>query len=110
MPLQTIIQFVYNIVSCSIAVTYKPSMEVDSPSALLNQQIPKSYINLDAAIKRKVVDLVKNNKPPFMAQKEFYYCFHTIFDNDEELEEAVRFLSLQGIIIINFMMTMDVLV
>lgn len=70
-------------------------MKESDPRALVNQQIPRSFVELEAGI-RKMVALRGNNQPPIMEEKEFCDVFSNYFDDVLEMKEAVRFLSLQG--------------
>ena len=70
-------------------------MKEDDPRALLNQQIPHSFVQLQDAIRDELLTLRKN-QPPIMEEKEFRGKFLKLFNSVSEMEEAVRFLTLQG--------------
>ena len=80
----------------SHAVKYNPDMKEGDPRALLNQQIPQSFADLQDAIRQELVTLRVNNQPPIMEEKEFRSTFLKYFNGIAEMEEAVRFLTLQG--------------
>lgn len=44
---------------------------VDDPSALLQQYIPKSYLNLQKEIDKRIVEMEKKNLAPIMNKREF---------------------------------------
>ena len=80
----------------SHAVKYNPDMKENDPRALLNQQIPHSFVQLQDAIREELLNLRMKNQPPIMEEKEFRGTFFKLFNDIAELEEAVRFLTLQG--------------
>ena len=71
-------------------------MKEDDPRALLNQQIPYSFVQLQDAIRDKLLTLRMKHQPPIMEEKEFRDTFLKLFNDIAEMEEAVRFLTLQG--------------
>ena len=75
---------------------YVPDMKEDDPRALLNQQIPSSFVCLHDEIRKELVTFRVNDKPPIMMEKDFCAAFSKLFDSIAEMKEAVRFLSLQG--------------
>ena len=71
-------------------------MKEDDPRALLNQQIPHSFVQLQDSIRDELFTLRMKNQPPIMEEKEFSGKFLKFFNSVPEMEEAVRFLTLQG--------------
>lgn len=71
-------------------------MKENDPKALLNQQIPQSFVNLQESIRKELVTYCDNNQSPIMEEEEFRKTFMKHFINVGEMNEAVRFLSLQG--------------
>ena len=69
---------------------YKPDLDENSHHALLQQQIPSSFLDLQ----RGVRDLSEYS--PVLYEEEFYQQFRKLFDDDDELNEAVQYLTLQG--------------
>jgi len=51
-------------------VRYKTGKE-DSSDLLLNLMVPESYLKLQDAIKRKVIELKESEKPPILKADEF---------------------------------------
>lgn len=80
----------------SRTVRYNPDMKEDDPRVLLNQQIPHSFVQLQDAIRDELLTLRMKNQPPIMEEKEFRGKFLKLFNSISEMEEAVRFLTLQG--------------
>ena len=76
---------------------YKPDMNETDPKALFSQLIPRTFLNLQDSIREKVIDLKEKKHPPIMTEEEFYKTFKNIFDDEEELNEAVFCLNLQGV-------------
>ena len=81
-------------------VEYKEDLDESSPHALLQQQIPKSFLTLQEKVSELVKDLQDKGKPPVLQSTEFKHHFQKLFDDEEELNEAVHYLTLQGNIII----------
>ena len=54
-----------------IAVAYDPLKAPEDPSALLNQLIPQSYINLEEAVQSKAAKMMLAKEIPILTQKEF---------------------------------------
>lgn len=70
---------------------YKKDLKEKDPHALLNQQIPASFLQLQ----EEIYHVYKQH--PKMNDKEFHEKFGRIFEGDEEeLNEAVHYLTLQG--------------
>ena len=80
----------------SHTVNYNPDMGDDDPRALLNQQIPHSFVQLQDALKEELLTLRMKNKSPIMEEKEFRDKFLKHFNGVSDMEEAVRFLTHQG--------------
>ena len=76
--------------SLSLLVEYKPDMVETNPHALLQQQIPESFKKLQDGINKLKREMPKMN------EKEFHKEFGKFFEDDEELNEAVHYLTLQG--------------
>jgi len=57
----------------SHAVRYKPGKEDNAESAdlLLQLMVPESYLNLQEAIKKKIIEMKENEKPPILKVEEF---------------------------------------
>ena len=77
-------------------VEYKEDLDESSPHALLQQQIPKSFLTLQEKVSELVKDLQDKGKPPVLQSTEFKQHFQQLFDDEEELNEAVHYLTLQG--------------
>ncbi len=69
---------------------YKKDLKETDPHALLRQQIPASFLQLQ----EEIYKVYKTQ--PKMSDREFYKQFRKIFEDDEELNEAVHYLTLQG--------------
>ena len=88
---------------------YKKDLDESSPYALLQQQIPKSFLTLQEKVSELVKDLQDKGKPPVLQSTEFKQHFQKLFDDEEELNEAVHYLTLQGSresVIINVFITL----
>ena len=55
----------------SLVVTYLPEKSPDDPSALLNQLIPQSYIDLEEAVQTKAAKMMIAKEIPILTEKEF---------------------------------------
>ena len=78
-------------------VEYKKDLSPDSSYALLKQQIPKSFLQLQERVSDLVKGFNEKQRPPYLSHEEFSSNFLSIFDNDEEeMNEAVNYLTLQG--------------
>ena len=75
---------------------YKPDMSETDPKALFQQRVPKTFLSLQEKIQEKVFQLKKDGKAPIMEEADFRTAFLELFDDEEELNEAVYFLNLQG--------------
>ena len=73
-----------------ILVEYKSALKENDPHALLQQQIPATFLKLQEEVHKIHKD------QPKMNDKEFFAKFRKFFDDDEELNEAVHYLTLQG--------------
>ena len=78
-------------------VEHKPEMKEDDPKALFSQQIPKSFFNLQEDIRKLLVDYKEKQLPPILEEEAFRKEFRKKFEDDEEMTEAVYYLTLQGI-------------
>ena len=59
-------------ISCLlIIVVYDPKKFPDDPSALFNQQIPQSYIDLEEEVLFKAAKMTHAKEIPILTQKEF---------------------------------------
>ena len=73
---------------------YDSKLKESDPKALLNELVPESFIQLQSAIQKKLMD---GNCAPFLKEEEFNAEFKKHFDgNTIEMKEAVRFLGYQG--------------
>ena len=79
-----------------ITVEYKPEMDETDPKALLQQKVPKVYLVLEERVRENVRELISKGMPPTMEHSVFVTDFVELFDDVEELMEAVHFLKLQG--------------
>jgi len=53
-------------------VRYKPGKGDNTDGDLLLQlMVPESYLNLQEAIKRKIIEMKENEKPPILKTEEF---------------------------------------
>ena len=75
---------------------YKPEMDETDPKALLQQKVPKAYLVLEERVRGKVRELTSKGMPPTMEHSVFVNDFVALFDDVEELMEAVNYLKLQG--------------
>lgn len=73
-------------------MTYDSELCEDHVTALFQQKIPKTFLDLQDWLIREA----KN--APVMKHDEFVATFKTCdhFENEDELKEAVYFLNLQG--------------
>ena len=59
-------------ISCLlITVAYQPKKSSEDPSALLNQLIPQSYIDLEEAVLSKAAKMIHAKEIPILTEKEF---------------------------------------
>ena len=79
-------------------VEHKGNLSLSSSYALLNQQIPRNFLQLQERVSDLVKDLNDAQKPPYLSHEEFSSNFLSIFEGDEEeMNEAVNYLTLQGL-------------
>ena len=52
-------------------VTLKAGKLWDDPDALMQQYIPQSYLRLQNEVKRKVLEMKKDNLAPMMDKKDY---------------------------------------
>ena len=78
-------------------VEYMPDMPESDPKALFQQHIPKTFLSLQEQIRVKVSELKAEGKSPIMEDAAFKSTFMHLFDDEDELAEAVYFLNLQGL-------------
>ena len=71
-------------------------MDETDPKALFQQRIPKSYLDLQCEVLETAKRLNEAKSPPLLYEQDFYDRFCGIIKDIDELEEAVNFLSLQG--------------
>lgn len=71
-------------------------MAETDPKALFQQLIPQSFLTLQDKISEKVIELKSDDKSPIMESTAFQCAFKCLFDDEDELKEAVYFLNLQG--------------
>jgi hypothetical protein len=76
-----------------LLVEYREQWSDTDPRALLQQQIPQSFLDMDKRLKTKASEL---KGMPVMKYREFKSAFEDLFEGEDELTEAVRFLTLQG--------------
>lgn len=81
-----------------ITVEHKADLAKDSPYGLLNQQIPKSFLSLQEKVSDFVKSCIEIEKPPYLNYEAFKRHFLQLFEDEEELHEAVHYLTLQGIV------------
>ena len=73
---------------------YDPQLNESDPKALFNVLVPESFIRLQSAIEKKLMD---DNCVPLLKKGDFIEEFKDHFDgNIVEMKEAVRFLGYQG--------------
>jgi len=53
-------------------VALKIDNPLDDPDALLQQYIPKSYLNLENEIEKKTLEMKQKNLAPIMNKEEFW--------------------------------------
>ena len=56
-------------------VEYKPDMAENDPKALFQQQIPKSFLDLQDAIRQAVASCHHQRAVPIMQEEEFKWVF-----------------------------------
>jgi hypothetical protein len=71
-------------------------MSEADPKALFQQQIPQTFLNLQDKIREKVVKLKSEHMSPILEEPAFLSAFKELFEDEDELAEAVYFLNLQG--------------
>ena len=54
-------------------VEYKPEMPEGDPKALFQQQIPKSFLDLQVDIRKTIAEYRKQNRTPILNEDEFRY-------------------------------------
>ncbi len=69
---------------------YRKDLKETDPHALLQQQIPATFLKLQEEIHQVHKDYPKMNDAEFLEK------FKHIFDDEDELNEAVHYLTLQG--------------
>ena len=79
-----------------VSVEYNPNMSETDPKALFQQLIPQRFLTMQDRIKEEVEELRAEGKPPIMDDSAFQAAFQYLFDDKDELSEAVYFLNLQG--------------
>ena len=52
-------------------MTLKTDRPLDDPDALLQQYIPRSYLNLQNEVEKKILDMKQKNLAPMMNKEEF---------------------------------------
>lgn len=72
-------------------------MSETDPKALFQQQIPKSFLTLQSKIHEAVKTCSREKQSPIKDEEEFRVEFRELFDDDDELDEAVYYLNLQGL-------------
>ena len=77
-------------------VEHKPDMSETDPKALFQQQIPQTFLTLQERLREKVRELKAEDKSPIMEHSVFVSTFKHLFEDEDELMEAVYFLNLQG--------------
>jgi hypothetical protein len=86
----------YTTCTHTYTVEHKPEMKEDDPKALFSQQIPKSFLDLQQEIRKLLVDYREKQLPPILEEEAFRKAFRKNFEDDEEMTEAVYYLTLQG--------------
>ena len=71
-------------------------MSETDPKALFQQQIPQTFLTLQERLREKVKELKAEDKSPIMENNIFLSTFRDLFEDEDELMEAVYFLNLQG--------------
>ena len=75
---------------------YRPEMSETDPRALFQQLVPCSFLSLQDRIIEKAGELRAEGRAPIMEDAAFRLAFRSLFEDEDELEEAVYFLNLQG--------------
>lgn len=70
-------------------------LEPNDPYALLQQQVPESFMTLQDKVS-EMVKAFNDERHPVLNHEEFTEQFSSYFDDEEELNEAVNYLTLQG--------------
>ncbi len=79
------------------SVEYKPDMKESDPKALFQQLIPTSFRALQDRLRERVRAAAREGvDAPIMEETEFKREFVGLFEDEEELQEAVYCLNLQG--------------
>ena len=104
--------------TCAGSVEYKEGCREDAPKCLFQIQIPKTFLSLQDRVRETVASYRANERIPIMEEEEFrcVVCvcvcvlnllswdtrctcrrhFKELFDDEEEMNEAVFYLNLQG--------------
>jgi serine/threonine protein kinase/ankyrin repeat protein/GTPase SAR1 family protein len=79
-----------------VTLDYKKEIEPNDPYALLQQQIPESFLTLQHNVSELVTKFHGLQRAPVLNYNEFKENFLEYFDDEEEMNEAVNYLTLQG--------------
>ncbi len=78
-------------------VEYKPDMKDSDPKSLFQQLIPTTFRALQDRLRERVRAAKREGvEAPIMEEAEFKQEFLGMFEDEEELQEAVYCLNLQG--------------
>jgi serine/threonine protein kinase len=84
------------VASDGVTLEYKEGCREDAPKCLFQIQIPRTFLNLQDKVRETVASYRASDKIPIMEEEEFKENFKDLFDDEEEMNEAVFYLNLQG--------------
>ncbi|XP_065896958.1 leucine-rich repeat serine/threonine-protein kinase 1-like isoform X2 [Dysidea avara] len=80
-------------------MVYQPNKSPEDPSALLQQMIPVSYLELNQDVLSKAADMRKSKTVPVLSLDEFCSSFMPSWTSEDDLKGAFHFLHHQGTIL-----------
>lgn len=75
---------------------YKPDIPETDTKALFQQMIPQTFLAMQNRVMEKVKELHTNGQPPIMETEAFQSFLKDLYDDEDELSEAVHFMKLHG--------------
>lgn len=79
-----------------LTVEYKPGMPETDTRALFQQMIPQTFLAMQNRVMEKVKELHTSGQPPIMETEAFQSFLKDLYDDEDELSEAVYFMKLHG--------------
>lgn len=74
---------------------YKPNLSEEDPRALFQQQIPKSFLELNEKLNKYRAES-SQDQSKVMEYRDFSRHFMDLFEDEDEFKEAVYFHKTQG--------------